>query len=552
VAIGAAGILSFGSTSVQAAMNFGATQKSFEVLTGSKKQGRDLSNNLNTLQQNTILGPEVFKAAQTMLSFGVATEKVVQVTKQLGDVSMGNTDKFNALTLAYSQTQAAGKLMGQDLLQYINAGFNPLQTMAERWKDFGFKQKVSIGQLKEMMEKGKISAEMVAKAFDLATSSGGKFNGMMDAIADTSYGKLQILSGQWENFKIQIGNALMPMAEGLMSVANKTLSWLSITKTVPETLRTEQAEVTSLLGVITKLNQGNDLRKNLLQNLVTKYPDLFKNIDVEKTTNADLLVTLNKINDAYEKRIGLASSDIIIDTQKQAAKEAQTEYQKYATMVELYRRGDEKSVALARSMAPGWRRVGSYVGNMFGSSLGTKQTRMDEANWAQSQMNVAKGNLDSSQQALMKEGQIRLNKSITATFQDAMSFMKDSQAMSEAFGTNKDLKNEFHRIVKDTAAKVKAGTATEDDMTRLKNSMSPSSIKSGKKDTVTAPDAPGSAARSITSGGPRNIYISGVNMKLADKIEVRTDDAESFLKEMEPKMEDMWLRILNSGSNVQS
>ena len=68
---------------------------------------------------------------------------------------------------------ASGRLMGQDLLQMINAGFNPLSEISR-------KTGKSIGVLKEEMEKGKISAEMVTQAFYSATQAGGQFHGMTD------------------------------------------------------------------------------------------------------------------------------------------------------------------------------------------------------------------------------------------------------------------------------------------------------------------------------------------------------------------------------------
>ena len=71
---------------------------------------------------------------------------------------MGESGKFNSLTLAFSQMSATGKLMGQDLNQMINAGFNPLQTISE-------KTGKSIATLKDEMSKGAISAEMVQQAF---------------------------------------------------------------------------------------------------------------------------------------------------------------------------------------------------------------------------------------------------------------------------------------------------------------------------------------------------------------------------------------------------
>ena len=53
----------------------------------------------------------------------------------------------------------------------INAGFNPLQIIAE-------KTGKTIGELKEEMSDGKISARDVADAFAYATAEGGKFYNM--------------------------------------------------------------------------------------------------------------------------------------------------------------------------------------------------------------------------------------------------------------------------------------------------------------------------------------------------------------------------------------
>jgi tape measure domain-containing protein len=222
----AAKSVTFGMDSIQKAMEFGSTKISFEVLTGDAGKGQALANDLNKLQQDTILGPEVFKNAQTMLGFGIATEKVLPTLKTLGDVSMGNADKMQSLTLAYSQVQAAGRLMGQDLLQFINAGFNPLQQIS---KDTG----LSIGQLKKKMEEGAISSDMVAMAFQRATGEGGLFHNMLNRLADTPAGKMQQLQGQFEAFKVRLGEALMPLAtvglqwmEKLLSLANQVIPYI--------------------------------------------------------------------------------------------------------------------------------------------------------------------------------------------------------------------------------------------------------------------------------------------------------------------------------------
>ena len=86
---------------------------------------------------------------------------------------MGNNEKFSSMTLAFAQMSAAGRLMGQDLNQMINAGFNPLQVISE-------KTGKSIAVLKKEMEQGAISSEMVADAFAAATSEGGRFYNMLE------------------------------------------------------------------------------------------------------------------------------------------------------------------------------------------------------------------------------------------------------------------------------------------------------------------------------------------------------------------------------------
>ena len=65
----------------------------------------------------------------------------------LGDVSQGNKERFDSLTLAFAQVGSAGKLSGQDLLQFVNAGFNPLNEISKMTGE-------SMAELKERMSAG--------------------------------------------------------------------------------------------------------------------------------------------------------------------------------------------------------------------------------------------------------------------------------------------------------------------------------------------------------------------------------------------------------------
>lgn len=172
---------------------------SFEVLLGNKAQAESMFAEIARYAVDTPMQlGALAKGAQTLLAFNLEAETVVPTLKQLGDISMGNEEKFNALTLAFAQCQSAGKLMGQDLMQMINAGFNPLSVMAE-------KTGKSIGQLKEEMSAGAISTDMVAQAFADATSEGGKFHGMLEKMSKNTSGLISNFEGALEEMYNKLG-----------------------------------------------------------------------------------------------------------------------------------------------------------------------------------------------------------------------------------------------------------------------------------------------------------------------------------------------------------
>ena len=201
---------------MQASLDRQQLQVSFDVLTGSKEAGGKLTKELVDLQKNTILGSEVFKNAQTMLGFGFKDTEVVDNLRMLGDVSMGDAEKLNSLTLAFSQIRSAGKLQGQDLLQLINAGFNPLQEMSKRTGK-------NVAELKEEMAKGNVSFEMVQQAFKDATSEGGAFNDMLGTIAKTDAGMKAQLGGALDELKIKVGDAFQPLTHLGLELGTKLL-----------------------------------------------------------------------------------------------------------------------------------------------------------------------------------------------------------------------------------------------------------------------------------------------------------------------------------------
>ena len=172
---------------------------SFRTLLGSQEKADALFGELKEFGVKTPMAlGDLAKGAQTLLGFGMEVDKIMPTLKQIGDVSMGNAEKFGSLTLAFAQVSSAGKLMGQDLMQMINAGFNPLGEMAKATGK-------SIGELKDEMSQGAITAEMVAEAFKSATSEGGMFYGMLEKQSEGIEGAISNLEGAWEDALNSIG-----------------------------------------------------------------------------------------------------------------------------------------------------------------------------------------------------------------------------------------------------------------------------------------------------------------------------------------------------------
>ncbi|WP_416199102.1 MAG: hypothetical protein ACFWUA_05235 [Sporanaerobacter sp.] len=172
--------LKFNSTMEDAMVNF-------TTMLGSAEKAQSMVSDLQNMANKTPFGMgDLQNGAQTLLSFGASAESIMPTLKTLGDISLGNKDKFNSLTLAFAQMQSTGKLTGQDLMQMINAGFNPLQEISK-------KTGKSIGELKDIMSKGGISSDMVTAAFKSATEEGGRFFNGMENASKTFRGRLSTL-----------------------------------------------------------------------------------------------------------------------------------------------------------------------------------------------------------------------------------------------------------------------------------------------------------------------------------------------------------------------
>lgn len=218
-----ASITNAGATAQMQLMNMTTLYK------GNTEQAKAMYDQIAQYGKETVYDKKgLIQAQSTMMQFGIEGEKAFGTLKQIGDIAMGDSQRMQSLALAFSQATSAGKLQGQDLMQMINAGFNPLNVIAE-------KTGKSMADLKKEMSEGKISADMLAQAFQWATEEGGLFYQGAEKGGETWQGKIAQIQDSIEEFKISIFEAtggataylqvatqitaeLTPLYQGLLAV----------------------------------------------------------------------------------------------------------------------------------------------------------------------------------------------------------------------------------------------------------------------------------------------------------------------------------------------
>jgi|GEM_PF-3394776 tape measure domain-containing protein len=293
------------SKPIEVAGQFEQLEVQFEVLLGGLDKARKLIGDLTTLGASTPLElMDLQKNTKLLLSFGVAGEEVVDILRMLGDVSGGDAERLSQLTLAYSQMQSTGRLMGQDLLQMVNAGFNPLKIISE---DTG----KSMRQLKKDMEAGAISSDMVTDAFKKATSEGGQFFNMMEKQSKTYEGMVSNLNDTITMMLKSLGELLLPIAKNLVNTIAPIIK--EITGLFEAYSETSKQAFAEQADYVKKLDDA-------LPPLLKQYDDLKSKAFLNKEEQAKLQIVINGIAEAlptavtrwdeYGKALGIARDKV--------------------------------------------------------------------------------------------------------------------------------------------------------------------------------------------------------------------------------------------------
>ena len=228
--------------SVRVAASFENTRVSFETMLGSGQKATEL---LSQLVREAAVTPfelkDLTEIGQRLLAMGIAADQLVPTIRVLGDIGAGvGTEKLPQLTLALGQVRAAGKLTGNELRQFTEAGVPLLEALAEK----GGK---SVKILAKEVTDGKIGFDEVNAALAGLTEQGGKFFGLMNKQSQTLTGLTSTLKDDFNSLLRSVGEGIN---EGLKEAVKSADGFV---KTLdPEKLRGFGRAIGEIIGFLAK------------------------------------------------------------------------------------------------------------------------------------------------------------------------------------------------------------------------------------------------------------------------------------------------------------
>jgi tape measure domain-containing protein len=187
--------------------------RSLQVLTGSAEKAGQIIKDLQQLGAATpFTSTELIDSAKRLQAFGVETNKVVETTRRLADVSGATGAELSGLVTAYGQVQAKGKLQGEELLQFQERGVALQQVLREEYK-------LSGQEFQDALQDGQISAQAVEYAIQKLTAAGGKYADGAVAQSDTLAGRLSTLQDAVQNLASRLGSILAPAMQSILGLA---------------------------------------------------------------------------------------------------------------------------------------------------------------------------------------------------------------------------------------------------------------------------------------------------------------------------------------------
>ena len=256
----------------------------FGTMLKSKEKANALMAQMTDLAAKTPFGlQEVSEGAKRLLAFQVPAEEVTETLRRMGDVAAGLGVPMGQLIHVYGQVKAQGKLMTNDLYQFMNAG---IPIIAELSKVVG----KSETEIKDMVSAGKIGFAEVQAVIKGMTDEGGLFYNLMAEQSKTLSGQLSNLEDNFANVLNEIGKATEGIASGaISSVAFLVENYQTLGKVIAGLIATYGAYKTAILVNSAIVAVNAEITKGWTIAQLAQYRGLLLLEKAQKLLNATML-----------------------------------------------------------------------------------------------------------------------------------------------------------------------------------------------------------------------------------------------------------------------
>lgn len=172
-----------GTKAFKSASEFEMLRAQMDVLTGSTEMGAKAFDAVTQYAAKTPFQiNDISKSLNMLMSTGgMGFDEAMKSIKVIGDIASISGGEMSGMALAFSQTAATTRLLGQDFNQFINNSV-PLMKIIQ---DYTGK---TAAQIMQMKEDGVLSFDIVSKAMEKATQKGGLFENGAEKMSKTLSG----------------------------------------------------------------------------------------------------------------------------------------------------------------------------------------------------------------------------------------------------------------------------------------------------------------------------------------------------------------------------
>ena len=193
---------------------FQQLEVAFKTMLGSEDKANALMQQLVKTAATTPFDLQgVANGAKQLLAYGENVENVNDDLIRLGNIAAGLSQPLGDIVYLYGTTMTQGRLYTADLNQFTGRGIPMIRELA---KVFG----VAEGEVKSLVEAGKVGFPEVQKVIQNLTNEGGMFYNLMQEQSKT-------ITGQISNIEDAVSTMFNEIGKANEGIINETLSGVS-------------------------------------------------------------------------------------------------------------------------------------------------------------------------------------------------------------------------------------------------------------------------------------------------------------------------------------